>query len=148
MKSHIIDYWEKILRAECTPLSSLEFFNPYYMSLKTPHPIWSTAGSSPVRVTMATIQAQMLSGRYRTQHLCSYWSLHTSEFCQLAPSCTNTPEDIQHILRKCEALLPTREKLLSFATNYSSTYEPVKIIVDKFCHPSHSQFYQFFLEAR
>ena len=121
MKSHIINYWEKILREETTSLSSLEFFNPSFMSLMKPHPIWSTAGSSPAQVTMATVQAQMLSGRYRTQHLCSFWSLHTSEFCHFAQSCTNTPETIYHILRNCEALQPAREKLLRFAMKYSSS---------------------------
>ena len=125
------------MRAEATPLSSLQYFNPSFMSLKTPHPIWSTAGSSPAQVTKATVQAQMLSGRYRTEHLCSFWSLHTSEFCQLAPSCKNTPEDILHILCTCEALLSTRENLLRFAKNYSSNYEPAKVIIAKFCHPTH-----------
>ena len=117
------------------------------MSLKSPHPIWSTAGASPAQVVKATIQAQMLSGRYRTQHLCSLWSPHTSEFCQLAPSCMNTPEDIHHILRDCEALLSTRENFLRFAANYSSSCEPVHIIVTKFCHPSHPKFCQFLLDC-
>ena len=147
VKSHIINYWEKILRAEAAPLSSLEFFKPSFMSLKSPHPIWSTAGASPAQVVKATIQAQMLSGRYRTQHLCSLWSLHTSEFCQLAPSCLNTPEDIHHILRNCEALSSTREDLLRFATNYSTNCEPVHVIVTTFCHPSHPKFCQFLLDC-
>ena len=89
----------------------------------------------------------MLSGRYRTQHLCSYWSLHTSEFCQLAPSCKHTPEDICHILSNCDALSSTRNNLLSFANNYSSNYLPLKAIVTTFCHPSHPQFCQFLLDC-
>ena len=109
IKSHVIDYWEKLLRAEAAPLSSLEFFSPAFMSLKSPHPIWTTAGSSPSKVALATIQAQMLSGRYRTQLLCSHWSPLSSQCCQLSQACSNIVEDIPHILRDCEALRATRE---------------------------------------
>ena len=142
-----MDYWEKFLRAEASPLSSLEYFHPSYMSLKCPHPIWSTVGSSPAKVCMATIQAQMLSGRYRTQRLCSLWSLHTSEFCLLSPSCSNIPENIKHILSHCEALQPVREKLQKFAMNYAMNYEQIRPIVAKYCHPSHPQFCQFLLDC-
>ena len=82
------NYWEKVLWAEASPLDSLEYFHPSFMSLHKPHPIWSTAGSSPSKVAMATIQAQMLSGRYRTQLLCSHWTPGSNKCCQLSPSCS------------------------------------------------------------
>ena len=90
VKSCIIDYWEVKLRAEAALLPSLEFFNPSFMSLSSPHPLWSTAGSSPSKVAMATIQAQMLSGRYRSQKLCRHWSIHSSGFCLLSEECAST----------------------------------------------------------
>ena len=43
VKKHVIDYWEQKLRHEAAPLTSLEFFNPRFMSLSSPHPIWTTA---------------------------------------------------------------------------------------------------------
>ena len=57
VKKHVVNYWE----AESLP--SLEFFHPSYMSLSAPHPLWRTAGSSPTKVVMATVQARFLSGR-------------------------------------------------------------------------------------
>ena len=76
VKSKVISYWENVLRLEASSLRSLQYFNPYYMSLSSSHPIWFTARSSPSKVTMATVQAQMLSGRFCTQKLCSLWSPH------------------------------------------------------------------------
>ena len=104
-------------------------------------------GSSPEKVSMATIQAQMLSGWYRTQRLCSLWSLHTSEFCLLSPSCSNSPEDIEHILNHCEALQPVRAKLQRFAMHYANNFDHIRPIVKKYCDPFHPQFCQFLLDC-
>ena len=43
-KKKVIDYWEQKLRSEAKPLSSLQFFRPEFMSLASPHPLWTTAG--------------------------------------------------------------------------------------------------------
>ena len=95
---------------------------------------------------MATIQAQMLSGRYRTQRLCSLWSINTSEFCLLSTPCSSIPEDITHILNDCVALQPVREKMQRFAFNYCNHIESIRPIVKKYCRPSHPQFCQFLLD--
>ena len=63
VKKHVVNYWELLLRSEAESLPSLEFFHPSYMSLSTPHPLWRTAGASPTKVVMATVQARFLSGR-------------------------------------------------------------------------------------
>ena len=95
---------------------------------------------------MATIQAQMLSGRYRTQRLCSLWSINTSEFCLLSTPCSSIPEDITHILNDCVALQPVREKMQRFAFNYCNHIESIRPIVKKYWRPSHPQFCQFLLD--
>ena len=87
------------------------------MSLSKPHPIWSTPGSSPSKIAMATIQAQIVSGRYRTQKLCSHWYNDTAT-CPLSDTCSPEIEDLQHILTKCIALQTTRNKLLRFTFEY------------------------------
>ena len=99
VKKRIIDHWEMKLRQEAHQLSSLRYFKPNFMNLTSPHPLWTTAGSSPYQVTMATIQAVMLSRRYRTQQLLRHWSSSSDGSCQ-APGCTGTqqPEDLHHIL--------------------------------------------------
>ena len=142
-----MDHWEQKLRGEALLLPSLQFFKPSFMSLSTPHPLWTTAGSSPSKVAMATVQAQMISGRYRTQQLCSHWSPQTTGFCLLSSSCSSTIEDLPHILSTCNALLPAREKLQRFSSSYSEKHPLVKDIVQTFCQPSHPQFCQFILDC-
>ena len=69
VKKHVLTYWEKKLRMMTTPLSSLKFFQPSYMSLNRPHPLFTKAGSSPCEVAKARVHALLLSGRYRTELL-------------------------------------------------------------------------------
>ena len=69
-----MDYWEQVLRLKAASLTSLAYFKPNFMSLVKPHPLWTTAGSSPSKMSMATVQARMVSGRYRSELLCSNWS--------------------------------------------------------------------------
>ena len=111
MKKHVINYWELFLRAEAAALDSLSFFNAKFCSLSSPHPMWSMAGSSPAKVAMCTIQGQMVSGRFRTEELCSNWSSNKAGICLLSPECSSTPEDILHILHQCPALETTRNML-------------------------------------
>ena len=54
IKKRVIDYWETALRLEVSLCPSLLFFKSHFMSLIKTHPIWTTAGSSPSKVTMAT----------------------------------------------------------------------------------------------
>ena len=69
VRSAIINYWENKLRGEAGFLQSLEWFKPNFMSLRKPHPIWSTAGSNPHEVSKAVQQARFLSGRYQMESL-------------------------------------------------------------------------------
>ena len=117
-KLAVQDYWQQRLRADAAPLESLAYFNPVYMSLSQPHPVWLTASSNPYEVNKAIIQAQMLSGRYRTESLCRYWSANPGGFC-LLKLCLNTKEDLTHILITCPALDNTRSRLVSFFKQYA-----------------------------
>ena len=147
-KKHIMDYWEIHLRQYAQSLSSLEYFHPNFMSLATPHPIWTTAGSSSYQISMASIQAIMLSGRYRTELLCSNWSSDTDGNCQ-APSCKGSaqPEDLRHILAVCNSLALVRVNLLSFTTKYCQKYPAIKPIIETYCSPTHPLFCQFLLDC-
>ena len=118
IKSRVIDYWEKTLRAEAEPLLSLTYLKPSFMSLTKTHPLWSTAGCSPSKVAMATIQARMVSGRYRTEYLCRHWSSNKTGVCLLSEQCKTSIEDLPHILCLCPALQHTREKLVSYTLSY------------------------------
>ena len=117
------------------------------MSLLSSHPIWTTAGASPYQTAMSTVQATMLSGRYRTELLCSNWSTSSSH-CK-TPSChgQGVDEDLHHILAACNSLETTRQSLAAFTSNVCLESPQVKPIVQKFCAPTHPQFVQFLLDC-
>ena len=82
------------------------------MSLSTPHPIWTTAGS-PFEVRKATISAKMLSGRYRTDRLMRHWSKSNPHgLCRL-PGCSGEQGTLHHILLSCPALAEARGKCVA-----------------------------------
>ena len=110
IKSKVIDYWEQKLRAEASQMTSLVHFQPRYMSLQHPHPIWSTVGSNPYEISKAIQQARLLSGRYRTQYLVSHWSSTLSGHCS-APGCTNNLETVKHMIIDCVAYDSIRNRL-------------------------------------
>ena len=118
------------------------------MSLCKPHPIIRTAGSSPYEVTKAGIQALFLSGRYRTETLCSHWSSNPGGYC-LCPSCTDKhiPEDEEHIFLHCGSLSNTRHSLAQFTVAYSKKVPHLSNILLTFTSPSHPLFVQFMLDC-
>ena len=69
-KSKVIDWFEQSLRAQAGLLPSFVHFKPAFMSLSTPHPLWTSAESPyDYEVSKAVIDARMLCGRYRTDRL-------------------------------------------------------------------------------
>ena len=71
VRARVTDYWECRLRDEAKSLSSLTYFKPGHMSLKFPHPMFTTA-TTPYESCKAVVQARMVSGRYRTEELCRH----------------------------------------------------------------------------
>ena len=115
VKAKILDYWEVKLRLEASFLPSLSFFHPQYMSLDSPHKLWTTAGAKPYEVSKAKIQLMFLGSLYRCGQLTRHWSTtNPSGLCSF-PSCTqyNIVESPEHVLLCCQAYDPTRQKLLS-----------------------------------
>ena len=147
-KKHIIRYWEEKLRCEASILPSLRFFKPNYMSIVTPHPLLLTAGSSPYEVTKANIQAMFLSGRYRTEKLCRYWSSNSSGHC-LLPHCVALKqiEDEDHILLLCQSLANTRLRLSEFTMAYAKAHPVVCEILLTFTNPNCPQYLQFLIDC-
>ena len=145
----ILSYWEIKLRAKASRLTSLMYFKPEHMSLSSPHPLWTTARSSPYEVIKATVQAKMLSGRYRTEQLCRFWSQNKNGYC-LAPSCAgaNQLEGLHHILATCPSLNLTRLSLLSFTENYCQNLHPIiQAIAASYTNPNHALYVHFLLDC-
>ena len=145
----IISFWETQLRVEASSLSSLRYFHPEYMSLKSPHPLWLTAESSPAKVRKASVQPLMLSGRYRTEALVRHWSMsNRAGNCLLSHECSTEKEDIEHILMRCPALKETRDYLTNYTNNFVKTLDlPVASIILNLCHSSSPYFCQFLLDC-
>ena len=93
---------------------------------------------------MSTVQAIMLSGRYRTEQLCSRWSGRSS-ICKLCKQ--NDPETLHHILAVCDSLVPTRIQLSGFTSRLLVQCPEVAPIVQKYCDPSDKLFIQFLLDC-
>ena len=147
-KKKVLSYWEDYLRTESRALRSLQYFKPSYMSLSKPHPLFTSAGSSPAMVSMACVQARMLSGRYRCESLLRHWKKSgSSGTCFLSSSC-NEIEDVCHILQRCVALGPTRIKLVTFTYNMMDSL-PIhtKALVQKYCNLSSPFLCQFLLDC-
>ena len=116
------------------------------MSLRSPHPIWVTAASSPTKVVMASIQSLLISGRYRTESLCSHWSNNSTGICKLSETCL-IAEDITHFLQHCSALNKTRENLMNFTKSYSTNNPLVTAITELYCTPESRLFPQFLIDC-
>lgn len=92
----MLDWWNQKFQAEVAKLDSLYLFRSQFMSLSKPHPIWTSAGSSSFEVRKATVQARMLSDRYRTCWLRRHWSGDASGNCRV-PGCSDVPGTLTHL---------------------------------------------------
>ena len=73
-KNKVMEYWHQKLSCKAARLSSLQYLQPRYLSLSSPHPLWTSLDDNPYQARAAHIQALFLSGRYRTERLCRFWS--------------------------------------------------------------------------
>ena len=110
VKRNITDFWEDKLRQEASNLPSLCYLNPYLYTLSIPHPVWTTSTSSSFECTKSTVIAKMISGRYRSEEMCKYWSNNRNGYC-LADTCSQVVGNLEHILVLCPALEAVRSRL-------------------------------------
>ena len=123
VKSAVLDFWEKKLRAEASFLreASLKYFDPTYMSLSTTHPLFTTCGTSPYEVSKAVVQARWLSGRARVESLTRHWDNSNKEgICSLCKMVQPAVGTIEHFLLSggCPALVDARLSMISFFQAY------------------------------
>ena len=114
VKSKVLDYWEQKLRSEAAFLPSLVYFHPEYMSLSSPHRLWTTAGRNSYEVAKARIQLLFLSSQYPCAKYTRHWSADNPSGICTFPSCKllNIVESPEHILLQCPAYTTSREKLI------------------------------------
>ena len=90
----------------------------------------------------------MLSGRYRTERLCRFWSNNPSGYC-LAPACAGLAisEDIEHILLNCSSLSPVRQRLVNFTIEYTRSVPVLSQMILDLTNPNTPLFLQFLLDC-
>ena len=144
-KSKVVDWWEQKLRGEADLLPSLQHFKPAYMSLSSPHPLWSCAGS-PYEVGKAVIAARMLSGRYKTDRLTRHWTKTNPDgLCRL-PGCENKEGSLEHILLHCSALADSRSRIVSLIAAFLVSRPELFPVIRHFTIEEDNLLLQFLLD--
>ena len=151
VKSRVTDYWENLLRGEASfsELPSLKYFQPSFMSLSSPHPLWSSAGSSQYEVRKATVQARMLSGRYRSDMLSRHWTRENPDGNCLLPSCLldPTPGTLEHTLVECPGTEPARVRAVALWASYMKDKPYLLPIVSQYTVICPDMFVPFLLDC-
>ena len=126
VSSKVMDFWERKLRQSSIPLKSLRYFNPNFMSLKTPHPLWTSCGDNSFEISKAIIQAKFLSGRYRTDSLLSHFEESVNPQCSLCKQ--QVTGSLEHLLVLCDSLFQCRSKQFESLEKCSKSSEVSKKI--------------------
>ena len=146
VKSKVIDYWEQRLRSEASFLPSLTYFHPQFLSLTTPHKLWSTAGQNIYEVSKAKIQLLFLSSQYPCAKRTRHWSPDNPDGVCSVTTCKEEKqvESPEHLLLKCPAYSSTRLQLISLGMKTHNP-EAHKLFV-KFLFSNTTKLMQFLLD--
>ena len=102
-------------------LRSLKYFNPLYMSLANPQPIFTTWGSSPFETRKSVIQARFLTSRAMIESLTRYWDKSNPEvYCLLCKHINPVEGNLEHLLLpgRCPLLADARQFMFSFINSF------------------------------
>ena len=116
----VLDHWTINLRKEAFTKTSLCFFNPNFMSLAYPHPIWTSCSSNPFETNKATVQVAMLSGRYKTDYHSRHWDKTNPQgLCLLCPD-KFLFGTLQHLLLHCDALSDKKSRVIELWSSHAA----------------------------
>ena len=130
----VYEYWHQKLSQQAN-LPSLQYLHPSHLSLQHPHPIWTSLDGNPYQAKAARVQALFLTGKYRTERVCRFWSGNKDGYC-LLPSCCNLElfEDVEHIILHCSGLTEVRRRLIQFTSDYSADKPVLQPILDSYLY--------------
>ena len=146
VKTQVVSYWHYELIQECKGLKSLKYFRPELYSLTKPHYMWSNTGGKPYETSKATVQARMLSGRFRSEMFCRHFNSKNREGYCTASSCNNIPGTLEHILLTCPSLNSTREQMYSMCLENTVMFPTLHQLIIDVLASSEETKTQFFLE--
>ena len=128
VKHSVNEYWQDILATESFSLDSLRYFDPRNASLLHPHPIWTSVAGNSYECSKSTILARMVSGRYRSEMMCRFWSSNSRGHC-LAETCDQVLGTLEHLLVSCPALDHTRHRLHSLWCRKTVHLQPLHNLI-------------------
>ena len=150
VKLNVLDFWRRKITSEAAQLDSLLYFHPKYMSLQTPHPLWTSCSSNPYEVQKAVVQSRMLSGRYRDDRLSRHFTTNTSGRCLLCQA-DDVPDppvgDLHHLLLHCPSLSSRRSLLAEYWTDRTENSPVCRAFVEDFQTKSEKYKMQFILDC-
>ncbi|MEW8546332.1 MAG: reverse transcriptase family protein [Candidatus Thiodiazotropha sp.] len=107
LKSHISEYWEKIIVAEARLKSSLRYLNFENYKVGSVHQLWSSAKYNQFSVHKAFTQVKLSLGIYILQsNRARFNQFAVSKLC---PLCLCEEESLEHFLLRCGELQVVRE---------------------------------------
>ena len=132
-KLKIHEYWRKKLTLDALELRSLKYLDTRFSSLSSPHRIWQSLDGNPYQAQAASVQALLLSGRYRTERLCRFWSSNRKGYCLLG-QCWDLKlaENIEHFLLRCDALTDERRRLYLYSINLGNEFPLLQPVLDAY----------------
>jgi hypothetical protein len=147
IRRQVLQYWLARLRDHAGGLSSLDMFRASHMSLTRPSVIWTSCGSSTFEVQKATVQARMLSGRYRTCWLRRHWSGDQTGACRV-PGCTvDTPGTLLHLATgQCPGLAPATARAAGHWQSFLHYHPALLPLIQVYSVGSPEEFLKFLLD--
>ena len=116
------------------------------MSLRQPHPLWTTCQNNTFEVNKSIAVARLLSGRYRSDWHCRHWSQTNKEgFCLLCPG-KNLRGNIEHLIVDCTALDDKRNLLFKFWSQQAKDSPHLQHLVSTMRASPPNKFVQFVLD--
>ncbi|MES9904544.1 MAG: reverse transcriptase family protein [Sedimenticola sp.] len=109
-KTAIGTYWTEKLTEDAKSRSTLNYCNIPSLRIGLTHPVWETLNSNTNDVKMGITKARILTGTYLLQsNKAKFNKYEVNETC---PLCRLGPEDREHMLTRCPALLQSRQRVL------------------------------------
>ena len=143
-KSAVMEFWRIKLSNDVHNLSSLKYLKPDFLSLSTCHPIFTSCGANRLEVTKATLQARLLSGRYKFERLARFYSQDNKNgLCKL-PLCWGTnlahTDDVEAFLLSCPSISNTRLVLNDQLNSFCHNNQSLGVLIRKCLKQDTSQF--------
>ena len=91
------------------------------------------------------VVAKMISGRYRTEMLCRFWSSNTEGYCEAA-TCDRVQGDLEHLLVNCPALVDVRVKLFNLWLRKSADIPALYHLIERIMVASPADLVKFILD--